>query len=271
MHLDTIGLTLLVLSFVSFFALMVRGVALGDALRVSDALFFFVGGICIFLMEMLFANGRIVLAIGVGVCLIAVAVIGVAVRAVFSSKTGMRTDVPHKLSSVRTARARARVARDLVTTESAMLALSLDRETQALSGAVLSGIFKGRSLETLQAAEYAILRRECERDDPEGLALLSAWAERMGMPETAPVAAPAETRTYPTELVHSRDEALNVLGLKASADTSMVQRAYQTLKARLDARDSAYLGKMLDEAYAILTQVGQETRTAMGGGKVAYR
>jgi len=271
MHLDNIGVTLLVLSFVSFFVLMIRGFVLGDVLRVSDSMFFFIGGLCLFFIEVLFVNDRIILAAGAGICLIAVAAVGFAVRTVFVSKAGVKADVPHRSHAGRAARARARIQRDLVRTESALLALSLDRETHELFGDVVDGSLKGRSLASLRPAEYAMLRRECERRDPEGLELLTAWIERQGMSEAQATAAPMPERACPTQLVHSRHEAFNVLGLQPSADAGSVQSAYQTLKSRLDPRDSAYLTKMLDEAYQILMQAGQEAKQAMGGNSVAYR
>ncbi|MBF0307716.1 MAG: DnaJ domain-containing protein [Alphaproteobacteria bacterium] len=131
---------------------------------------------------------------------------------------------------------------------SRFLAMSLDHDTGALSGTVLEGPLRGRSLDDLGVAELQALLRECQAD-PQSSQLLEAWLDRTH-PEWRE--APPDAPQAPGGM--SRAEAFEVLGLDVGASQDDVREAYRRLMVKLhpDHGGSSYLAAKLNQARDLL-------------------
>ena len=142
--------------------------------------------------------------------------------------------------------------------ETASLRMSLDHDTGAMTGMVLSGRLAGRSLDDLGLADLKALLADCARGDPPSVALLESYLERRfgdAWRETAE----AESGPRENASAHqrrresgtmSRDEALQILGLGDGAAPEEIKDAYRRLMLKLhpDHGGSGYLAAKLNQA-----------------------
>jgi DnaJ domain len=161
------------------------------------------------------------------------------------------------------ARQQAENAR-LANVRTALLEMSLDQATGALSGHVLAGTFSGRDLGTLTRAELGVLWRECRAGEAQSRQLLEAyldrrWPEwRSEMPRASSGSSQDGRQTGDVAAVRTpmtRQEAFDVLGLSASAGLEDIKTAHRNLMKRLhpDQGGSNYLAAKINEAKEVLT------------------
>lgn len=129
---------------------------------------------------------------------------------------------------------------------SAGLRMTLDRETGAMDGEVISGPYAGNRLSSLPPEAIRALAESFEADgDDESLSLLLAWLDRAGRREEAvpPSAGPM-----------TEAEAYRVLGLEPGASVAEVREAHRRLMRRVhpDLGGSDALAAMLNAAKDVL-------------------
>lgn len=132
------------------------------------------------------------------------------------------------------------------------LEMELDHDTGNLCGRVIRGVFRGRDIETMAPAEIALLWQDCRFADPQSAQLLEAyldrrhatWREDMARAEGTPGAGGIMTR----------EEALEVLGLKPGASAEDVRAAHRDLMMRMhpDRGGSTYLAAKINQAKDVL-------------------
>ena len=164
-------------------------------------------------------------------------------RAVSSFAKNMRGPSPGQTSTVNTA----------------YLRMSLDHDSGAMDGEVLSGAFAGRALSSLTLDELLSLLRECASDE-QSTAVLAAYLDRVH-PEWRDDAGAAGANAGagqggppPPGGAMTRDEALAILGLDDSADERDIETAYRALMQKMhpDHGGSDYFAAKLNEAKDVL-------------------
>jgi hypothetical protein len=138
--------------------------------------------------------------------------------------------------------------------ETAFLALSLDHDTGALSGAVLRGQFRGRRIESLAQAELIALWHETRADDPPSAQLVETYLER-GFPDWREATAETGGGSAGRAGAMTRAEALRILGLSGTPSPAEIADAHRRLMMtnHPDHGGSAYLAAMINEAKQVLT------------------
>lgn len=152
--------------------------------------------------------------------------------------------------------------------ETAMLCMTLDHDTGEMFGTILKGSAAGRSLASFSLSELLALLKTCRGDDPPAVSLLESYLDRRFGPdwrERAAGAGPgsaegaegaeggARGRPKPSSTM-TRQEALEILGLKEEATPDQIKEAYRRLMTKLhpDAGGSAYLAVKLNQAKDLL-------------------
>jgi hypothetical protein len=121
------------------------------------------------------------------------------------------------------------------------IAMTLDHDTGAMDGEVLTGPFEGARLSELDPAELQELFDQFA-DDPDTAALLQGYLERQGQTAEPPPGASGEPM--------SEAEALKVLGLEPGAGPEEIRAAHRRLirKVHPDLGGSAALAAMINAA-----------------------
>ena len=129
--------------------------------------------------------------------------------------------------------------------ETEFLRVRYDREPEGMTGTVRRGSFAGRRLESLTPAELMTLLRKYRAENEPSARLLEAYLDWLS-PEWRGQGGHNETMT--------REEALEVLGLKPGADPDAIKAAHHRLMRRLDPDHggSSYLAAKLDRAKQVL-------------------
>ncbi|MFA6267983.1 MAG: DnaJ domain-containing protein [Pseudolabrys sp.] len=130
----------------------------------------------------------------------------------------------------------------------ALIEMTLDHDSGAMSGEVLAGRFAGRSLDALDVATLVALLGEA---DDESRALLMPYLDRRdaGWREHAQ-GDTAAGRAAPGGGKMSNEEAYQVLGLEAGASERDITRAHRALMKKFhpDQGGSTYLAARINEA-----------------------
>lgn len=132
------------------------------------------------------------------------------------------------------------------------LEVDVDRDTGAMSGTVLAGVFRGRSIERLAPAELAILWRDTRVTDPRSAEFIASLLDRMH-PSWREDMARAESEAGAGGRMTER-EALGVLGVAQGASEDEIRRAHRDLMLKLhpDRGGSNYLAAKVNEAKDVL-------------------
>ncbi len=135
------------------------------------------------------------------------------------------------------------------------LEVELDHDTGAIRGQVRKGIFAGRELEDLAPQEMARVWQDCRFADPQSAQILEAyldrvhptWREDLSRTEGDDGASPSSAKM-------TREQALDVLGLKPGASEDDIRRAHRELmmKVHPDHGGSTFLAAKLNEAKDVL-------------------
>ncbi len=152
-----------------------------------------------------------------------------------------------------TPRARTTAGRSSeVTTDHLIMRIDLD--TGAIKGRVIKGMFKDRTIESLKPVELAHLWTDCRFADPQSALMLEAYLDRVhpGWREDME-RGEEEMKTSPGGKL-KREEALDILGLKAGASEDDIRHAHRELmkKVHPDRGGSTYLAAKVNEAKDIL-------------------
>jgi DnaJ domain len=128
------------------------------------------------------------------------------------------------------------------------LEMELDLDTGAMQGRVLKGTFADQAIERLTPAELGRLWRDCRFKDPKSAKLIEAyldrihpsWQEDMSRADNEPGAGGQMTR----------EEALEILGLKSGASENDIRRTHRDLMKKFhpDHGGSDYLASKINEA-----------------------
>jgi hypothetical protein len=139
------------------------------------------------------------------------------------------------------------------TVSTSILRMHLDHENGALSGEVIDGPFRDWQLAEMSREQLEELREYCRAQDAESLQLLEGYLEqRFGADQAQSGGAASE----PASGGMSRQEALEVLGLKEDADREAVVAAHRKLMQKLhpDRGGSDYLAAKINQAKDLLLQ-----------------
>ena len=148
--------------------------------------------------------------------------------------------------------ARGRVS----TVRSAMIEMRLDHASGAMSGMVLAGAYAGRPVEGFSRPELLALRRELERDDPDGAALLEAYLDRRFAGWREADEGQRKGRASVAAGAMTRQEAYEILGLPDGASAAEIVRAHRTLMKKFhpDHGGSTTLAARVNQAKDVLMQ-----------------
>jgi DnaJ domain len=148
------------------------------------------------------------------------------------------------------------------TVDTAYLRMRLDHGSGAMEGTVLKGAFQGRTLATLSLESLVTLLEECRVEDPQSVRVLEAYLDRVH-PDWRPQAeagaggqgkAGGQSAPPPGRNRMSRQEALDLLGLKKGATADQIKEAHRRLmsKNHPDKGGSTYLAAKINEAKEVL-------------------
>lgn len=128
----------------------------------------------------------------------------------------------------------------------------LNHDDGTMDGTVLSGEMTGRMLSELELAELLKLLGECVSTNDQSEALLMAYLDRVH-PKWREQGGQSGNASSPGSM--SRDDALDVLGLKEGASEKEIRTAYRRMmkKHHPDNGGSAYLAARINEANDVLT------------------
>jgi hypothetical protein len=128
--------------------------------------------------------------------------------------------------------------------ETAFLNMTLDHDSGRMTGSVKAGQFAGRDLAALNLPELLLLLEECQIADIDSVALLEAWLDR-AHPDWR-----SEPAAEPRSTAITREEALDILGLKEGADEDAIRAAHRRLMktAHPDQGGSAWLAARINAA-----------------------
>lgn len=137
--------------------------------------------------------------------------------------------------------------------ETLYLRMVLSHDTGAMTGEVLHGAFRGRSLESLGFPGLLALLDECRGNDPQSAALLETWLDRAHPDWRERVEAASSARAASGGPM-TADEAREILGVPPGATPSEVKEAHRRLmmKVHPDHGGSTYLAAKINLAKDVL-------------------
>ena len=136
-----------------------------------------------------------------------------------------------------------------------ILAMELDHESGKMTGKVISGPYKGVSLEEMNSTDLKSLYDRCARASDQSISLLEAWLDR-NKPEWRETWTGTGKARQASTGAMSRDEALAVLGLKSGATNEDIKNAHRRLMKDFhpDRGGSDYIAAKINQAKDILLQ-----------------
>ena len=141
--------------------------------------------------------------------------------------------------------------------EADWLRMTIDHDTGKLDGEVLSGAFRGRTLDSLAPGDLLALLSECRRNDPEAARLLEAYLDRR-LGGDWRRGGPDEDRGADThggaDAPMTTPQALLILGLEPGATREAIVDAHRRLIQKLhpDRGGSSYLAAQINRAKDVL-------------------
>jgi hypothetical protein len=148
--------------------------------------------------------------------------------------------------------------------ETRFLRMSLDHDSGILDGLVLDGQFRGRRLSELVPDQLKELLSECRVEDEQSATVLEAYLDRTysgswrsgdEAPGNGESANQQQGRSSPWSAnTMSRDEAYEILGLRAGASADDIKSAHQKLMMKIhpDHGGSNYLASKINQAKELL-------------------
>lgn len=138
--------------------------------------------------------------------------------------------------------------------ETRFLRMTLDHNSNELSGLILDGQFKGRRLDELSLDPLLQLLSECRLKDPQSASLLETYLQRIHGDDWQKNQRQSNAPNSSTRI--SRDEALAILGLRADATDPEIRDAHRRLMQKIhpDRGGSDYLAAQINDAKAVLLE-----------------
>ena len=136
-----------------------------------------------------------------------------------------------------------------------ILAMELDHDSGKMTGKVISGPYKGVSLEDMNSIDLKSLYDHCAKASDQSISLLEAWLDR-NKPEWRETWTGTGKARQASTGAMSRDEALAVLGLKSGATDEDIKNAHRRLMKDFhpDRGGSDYIAAKINQAKDILLQ-----------------
>ena len=136
--------------------------------------------------------------------------------------------------------------------KTAHLEMELDHGTGAMRGHVIRGVFHGRDIETMAPAEIALLWQDCRFADPQSAQILETYLDRLHPTWREDMA--RGQASSGAGGVMTKDEALEILGLKTGASADDIRAAHRDLMMRMhpDRGGSTYLAAKINQAKDVL-------------------
>ena len=134
------------------------------------------------------------------------------------------------------------------------LEMFLDHDTGTITGKIIRGKFSGRSFDDLTVEEIAELLAECRIQDRESVPLIESYLDRMRADEWDEYAKTYEPPESGTSGAMTREEALEILGLKEGATKKEVIEAHKILMQRNhpDRGGSTWVAARINQAKEVL-------------------
>jgi hypothetical protein len=134
------------------------------------------------------------------------------------------------------------------------LEVELEHDTGAIRGRILKGAFIGRELENLKPVELARLWADCRFTDPQSAQILEAYLDRVHPTWRDDMARADSGQPSGPDGKMTRDQALEILGLKPGASEEDIRRAHRELMMKLhpDHGGSTYLAAKINQAKDVL-------------------
>jgi DnaJ domain len=148
------------------------------------------------------------------------------------------------------------------------LDIALDHDSGDIHGEIRKGRFAGRTLDTLTPADLAALWDECRQHDPQSAQVVEAYLDQVypdwrdqagvdgGQGTGAGSQGGASGAGWPGAEAASmtREEAFDILGLKATASDDDVREAHRQLMLKLhpDKGGSTYFASKINQAKDVL-------------------
>ncbi len=135
-----------------------------------------------------------------------------------------------------------------------LLAMELDHDSGSMSGTVLSGPSKGKQLAELADVALKEFYVLCQRASDQSLSLFQAWLDRAKPEWRKTWGATANGKAKPSANAMTREEALAVLGLQASASADDIKSAHKRLMKEFhpDKGGTDYLAAKINLAKDVL-------------------
>jgi DnaJ domain len=130
------------------------------------------------------------------------------------------------------------------------LEMELDHDTGEMNGRVLKGLFAGRTIQSLSAADMALLWQDCRGTDPQSAQLIEAYLDRAHPTWREDIARGEHDMSSGPDGRMKAKEAFEILGLKPGASAEQIRRAHRNLMLKLhpDHGGSTYLATKINEA-----------------------
>lgn len=137
----------------------------------------------------------------------------------------------------------------------AFLELRLDHDSGEMSGTVKRGTFQDRDLAGLTLDDLLVLRRECQAQDPQSIAILEAYLDRrFGVGWRSDEDDDQSAGGSAADGAMTPEEAYRFLGLEPGASPAKIKEAHHRMMKNFhpDHGGSDYIAAKLNEAKAIL-------------------
>ncbi|MEO1205605.1 MAG: DnaJ domain-containing protein [Pseudomonadota bacterium] len=133
------------------------------------------------------------------------------------------------------------------------LEMELDHATGQIRGVVRRGLFEGRRIEELQAAELALLWQDVRADDPQSAQLIEAYLDSTYPTWREDIQRGERDMRGPDGRM-TREEAYEILGLLEGAAEEDIRKAHRELMLKFhpDRGGSTYLATKINEAKDVL-------------------
>jgi DnaJ domain len=134
------------------------------------------------------------------------------------------------------------------------LEVELELDTGAIRGRILKGTFAGRELENMKPVELARLWADCRFTDPQSAQILEAYLDRVHPTWRDDMARADSSKPSDANGKMTRDQALEILGLKPGASEEDIRHAHRELMMKLhpDRGGSTYLAAKINQAKDVL-------------------
>jgi DnaJ domain len=142
--------------------------------------------------------------------------------------------------------------------ETRYLRMALDHDSGMLDGLVLDGHHRGRRLGELTLEQLFEVRADCVLNDSDGIALIEAYLDRIHgaswREKNSGRQSSDNASSRPTSARMTRKEALEILGLAATATDAEIREAHHRLILKLhpDHGGSDYLAAKINQARDVL-------------------